>query len=514
MIGGGPSRGKVAHRGLVTVSIMLGTTMQSLDSSIANVALPHMQGSLSASQDQISWVLTCYIVAAAVATPLTGWLAGRFGRKRLFLVSIIGFTVASLFCGIAQNLAQIVIYRLLQGVFGAALVPVSQAILLDINPREKHGQAMAIWGAGIMVAPILGPTLGGWLTDAYNWRWVFFINLPIGALAFAGVSAFVSETKLDRARPFDFFGFAMLSLGIAALQMMLDRGENNDWFGSTETWVELCLAITGIWVFIVHAATAEHPFVNLAMFKDSNFVAGCILMFVLGILLYSTLALLPPLLQGLLNYPVVTAGNVLAPRGLGTMVAMLFVGRITGKIDSRWLLLFGFVVATYSLWEMTSYSLDLDVWNVVLVTGLQGFGLGFTWVPLSTASFATLPPYLRTEASAFNSLVRNVGGSLGISIGENVFDRSVQTMHASLAEHANPYNPMLHMPNVVSAWNLHTVTGLATLDAEINRQAAMIAYLDVFKLLMIITAAMIPLLLLLRKQRTPSPSGEPAIALD
>jgi MFS transporter, DHA2 family, multidrug resistance protein len=513
MIGALPGRGRVGHRGLVTISIMLGTTMQALDSSIANVALPHMQGSLSASQDQISWVLTCYIVAAAIATPLTGWLAGRFGRKRLFLVSIIGFTVASLFCGIAQNLAQIVIYRLLQGVFGAALVPVSQAILLDINPREKHSQAMAIWGAGIMVAPILGPTLGGWLTDAYNWRWVFFINLPIGALAFAGVSAFVVETKLDRERPFDFFGFAMLSLGIGALQMLLDRGESNDWFGSTETWIELGLAISGIWVFIVHAATAEHPFVNLAMFKDSNFVAGCILMFALGILLYATLALLPPLLQGLLDYPVVTAGNVLAPRGAGTMLAMLFVGRFGGKVDPRWLLLFGFIIATYSLWQMTSYSLDLDVWNVIMVTGLQGFGLGFTWVPLSTVAFTTLAPHLRTEASAFNSLVRNVGGSLGISIGENVFDRSLQTVHANLAEHANPYNAMLHMPNVATMWDLHSRAGLAALDVEINRQAAMIAYIDVFKLLMIITAAMIPLLLLLRNRPVP-PGAERAVALD
>jgi len=508
-----PGQARVAHRGLVTIAIMLGTTMQSLDSSIANVALPHMQGSLSASQDQIAWVLTSYIVAAAVATPLTGWLAGRYGRKRLFLVSIAGFTIASLFCGIAQNLAQIVIYRLLQGVFGAALVPVSQAILLDINPREKHGQAMAIWGAGIMVAPILGPTLGGWLTDTYNWRWVFLINLPIGLLAFAGVLAFVAETRLDRARPFDFFGFAMLSLGIGALQMLLDRGEGNDWFSSSETWIELCLAITGIWVFIVHAATAEHPFLNLAMFKDRNFVAGSIIMFAMGVLLYSTLALLPPLLQGLLGYPVVTAGNVLAPRGIGTMVAMLFVGRIAGKTDTRYLLLFGFIIATYSLWQMTSYSLQLDVWNVVMVTGLQGFGLGFTWVPLSLVSFATLPPHLRTEASAFNSLVRNVGGSLGISIGENVFDRTWQTNHAWLAEYANPYNMMLHLPNVAQAWNLSTRASLAALDFEINRQAQMIAYIDVFKLLMIITAAMIPLILLLRRPRQAGAAPQ-AAALD
>jgi MFS transporter, DHA2 family, multidrug resistance protein len=495
----------VQHRGLITISIMLATIMQALDTSIANVALPHMQGSLSASQDQISWVLTSYIVAAAVATPLTGWLAGRIGRKRLFLASIVGFTVASLFCGVAQNLTQIVLYRLMQGVFGAALIPLSQAILLDINPRERHASAMAVWGAGIMVAPILGPTLGGWLTDAYNWRWVFLINLPIGALAFAGVSMFVAETQINRDRPFDLFGFALLSLGIGALQLMLDRGQQNDWWGSTETWIELVLCICGFWVFVVHSATAEHPFVSLAMFKDWNFLVGCILMFLVGALLYGTIALFPPLMQDLLGYPVVTTGNVLAPRGIGTLVAMAVVGRISGRFDARLILLVGFSLTAYSLWEMTHYSLEMDIWTVVWATVLQGFGLGLVWVPLSVVSFATLPVHLRTEASAFSSLVRNVGGSLGISIGENVLVTNFQTNHAWIAEHASPYNPMLLLPNIQRSWNLHTLNGLATLNAEITRQAEMIAYIDVFKLLMVLTVAIIPLLLLLRDNRSPKP---------
>jgi MFS transporter, DHA2 family, multidrug resistance protein len=506
-------RGKPAHRGLVTLCVMLATIMQALDTSIANVALPHMQGSLSATQDQTAWVLTSYIVAAAVATPLTGWLSGRYGRKQLFLVGIVGFTLASLLCGIAQGLAEIVVYRLLQGVFGAALIPISQAILLDIYPRERHGQAMAIWGAGIVVAPILGPTLGGWLTDHYSWRWVFFINLPVGLLTFAGVVAFVSETALDLKRPFDFFGFAMLSLGIGALQMMLDRGETNDWFGSTETFIEMGLAITGFWVFLVHAATAEHPFVSLALFKDRNFVAGSILMFLIGILLYGTLALLPPLLQDLLNYPVVTAGNVLAPRGIGTLLAMAVVGRLSGRLDARLLLAVGFAITAYSLWRMTGYSLGMDIWAVISITVLQGFGLGLVWVPLSTASFYTLPAHLRTEGSAFNSLVRNIGGSIGIAIGENVLVRSIQANHAWIAEQANPYNPMLHLPSVAQAWNLHTTAGLAALNGEITRQAKMIAYLDVFQLLMILTLALLPLLFLLRDTRG-APSAEGAAALD
>jgi MFS transporter, DHA2 family, multidrug resistance protein len=504
---------KAAHRGLVTICVMLATIMQALDTSIANVALPHMQGSLSATQDQTAWVLTSYIVAAAIATPLTGWLAGRYGRKRLFIVAIIGFTCASLLCGVAQSLAQIVIYRLLQGVFGAALIPISQAILLDVYPRERHGTAMAIWGAGIVVAPILGPTLGGWLTDTYSWRWVFLINLPVGALTVAGVTWFVAETPLDRARPFDFFGFAMLSLGIGALQMLLDRGETNDWFGSTETWIELGLTIAGVWVFIVHAATADHPFVSLALFKDRNFVAGSALMFLIGILLYGTLALLPPLLQDLMNYPVMTTGLVLAPRGMGTLVAMAVVGRLTGRIDARLILVVGFAITAYSLWHMTGFSLDMDMWPIISITVLQGFGLGLVWVPLSTASFATLPAPLRTEGSAFNSLVRNIGGSIGIAVGENVLVRSIQANHAWIAEHASPFNPMLKLPNVSHAWNLHNLSGLAALNAEITRQAKMIAYLDVFVLLMVLTIAMIPLLLVLRDTRGGPREGAPA-ALD
>jgi MFS transporter, DHA2 family, multidrug resistance protein len=494
-------QGKTANRGLVTVCVMLATIMQALDTSIANVALPHMQGSLSTDQDQIAWVLTSYIVAAAIATPLTGWLAGRYGRKRLFLAAIVGFTLASLLCGIAENLAQIVIYRLLQGVFGAALIPISQAILLDIYPRERHGAAMAIWGAGIVVAPILGPTLGGWLTDNYTWRWVFFINLPVGILTVLGVLAFVSETKRERDRPFDFFGFAMLSIGIAGLQLMLDHGETNDWFAARETWIELAACIAGFWVFVVHCATAEHPFLSLALFRDRNFVSGSVLMFLIGMLLYGTLALLPPLLQDLMNYPVVTTGNVLAPRGMGTLIAMAVVGRLTGKLDARLILLVGFAVTSYSLWRMTGYSLDMDWWPIVSITVLQGFGLGLVWVPLSTASFATLPKQYRTEGSAFSSLVRNIGGSIGIAIGENELVDKVQMNHAWLAQQATPFNRMLDLPQVQHAWNLHSTAGLAALNGEITRQAAMIGYIDDFKLLMVLTLILIPMLLFLRDTR-------------
>ena len=504
-----PPHGPVANRGLITVSIMLATIMQALDTTIANVALPHMQGSLSTAQDQIPWVLTTYIVAAAIATPLTGWLTGRFGRKRMFLLAVAGFTLASALCGAATSLSQIVIFRLLQGLFGAALVPLSQAVLLDINPREKHGHAMAIWGAGIMVGPILGPTLGGWLTEDYNWRWVFYINLPIGALAFLGISVFVTETVKDRARPFDIFGFAMLSLGVGALQMMLDRGELKDWFGSTEIIVEFALAIVGFWVFFVHTLTANHPFVTPSLFKDRNFVAGLIFIFIISIILYATLALLPPLMQSLMSYPVITTGELLAPRGIGTMVAMLIVGRMIGKIDIRLILAAGFGLTAFSLWQMTHYSLEMGSGPIVSAGIVQGVGLGFTLVPLSAVAFATLAPLFRTEAAAVFSLVRNLGGSIGISVVETMLDRSIQVSHADLAAHASPFNRALVMPGVSEMWDLHTTGGMAALDAEINRQAAMIGYLNDFRLMMVITLVALPLLLLLRtpKARVQGPAA-------
>jgi len=499
--------GAVKHRGAITVSIMLATIMQALDSTIANVALPHMQGSLSAASDTITWVLTSYIIAAAIMTPMAGWLSGRFGRKQVFLVAVAGFTVASMLCGTAESLAQMVIWRLLQGVFGAALVPLSQSVLLDINPREKHGSAMAIWGAGIMVGPILGPMLGGWLTDEYNWRWVFYINLPVGILAFLGIMAFLPRAGRDADRPFDFFGFAMLSLGIGALQMMLDRGELKDWFGSTEILIEGALAVGGLYVFLAHSLTAEHPFLQPALFKDRNFVAGLVLIFIVGIILLATLALLPPMLQNLMNYPVVTTGIVTAPRGLGTLLAMLAVGRLVNRVDSRLLMFTGLALTAYSLYEMMGYSLQMGEGPIVWAGIVQGLGLGFIFVPLSAVTFATLPSEFRTEAAGIYSLLRNVGSSTGISIVQTVLTQNTQINHAAIAEHVTRYNPLLHFPQIEKFWDVHTTAGLAALDHEITRQAAMIGYINDFKLMMIITLAAIPMLLLVRR-----PARRPAAA--
>src|SRR5690606_25548488 len=313
--------GSTAHRGFITVSVMLATIMQALDTTIANVALPHMQGTMGATYEQIAWVLTSYIVAAAICMPLTGFVAARFGRRRLFLWSVVGFTITSMLCGAAQNLEQIVLFRLLQGVFGASLVPLSQAVLLDAYPREQHGSAMALWGLGVMVGPILGPTLGGWLTEYYDWRWVFYINLPFGILAWLGITAYVHETPLQHGRRFDWFGFAMLSLAIGAFQMMLDRGHTLDWFASTEIAVEAILAGAGLYLFVAHMLTHDHPFLEPQLFRDRNFVVGLLFIFVVGMILLTTMTLLPPFLQNLLGYPVVDVGVLLAPRGVGTMAA-------------------------------------------------------------------------------------------------------------------------------------------------------------------------------------------------
>ncbi len=486
------------RRGPITVSVMLATIMQVLDTTIATVALPHMQGSLGATHEQISWVLTSYIVAAAVVMPLTGFLSARFGRKRLFMISIAGFTVTSMLCGAAQDLTQLVLFRMLQGVFGASLVPLSQAVLLDTYPRERHGAAMALWGIGVMVGPILGPTLGGWLTEYYGWRWVFYINLPFGLLAWAGMAAYVRETEIDPARRFDLAGFAMLGVGVGALQMMLDRGGTLDWFESTEIIVEAVLAGLGLYLFVAHILTRERPFIDPALFRDRNFSIGLLFIFVVGFILMTTMTLLPPFLQNLLGYPVVDIGLVLAPRGVGTMVAMLVVGRLAGKVDVRPQLLTGLLLVSLSQWEMTRFNLDTTGWDIVRTGMVQGFGLGFLFVPLSTVAFSTLAPRLRTEGTALFSLVRNIGMSIGVSVVVTQLSSNTQANHAALAQFIEPFRFALRHAAGIGAVDPSSAAGLSLIDAEVMRQAAALAYLQDFRLMMWVTLAAVPLVLLLR----------------
>jgi len=487
---------QVQHRGLITVSIMLATIMQVLDTTIANVALPSMTGDLDASRDTITWVLTSYIVAAAIMTPVTGWLADRFTKRGLFLVSIVGFVVSSMACGMAWSLSVMVTFRILQGLFGAAIVPLSQTFLLDINPPEKAGQAMAMWGAGIMVGPIIGPTLGGWLTEYYNWRWVFFINLPVGIVAFLGCTAFLPRA-LSRPRRFDFFGFAMLSVAIGALQLMLDRGEVVDWFSSPEIWTYLFLTMTGFWVFGVHMLTAAHPFLDPRMFTDRNFLTGLTFIFIIGIILLASLALLPPMLTRIYGYPVVTTGLVMAPRGVGTMISMVFAGRMVQRVDARLLVATGLVLAAVSLWMMTGFSPQMDRWPVITSGVVQGLGLGLVFVPLSTVAFATLDPKFRAEATSLFSLVRNIGSAIGISIVTVALSRNLQINHAELGAAITPFNPTLGQISPRAA--MGDPTALSQLDGLVNLQALMVGYLDDFKLMMIVCLSALPLALLLRK---------------
>ncbi len=434
--------GVVPNRGLITLCAMVATLMQALDSTIANVALPYMQGSLSATSDQITWVLTSYIVAAAIMTAPVGWLSARFGRKNLFLVCLVGFTIASMLCGVAQSLEQMVLFRLLQGVFGAALVPLSQATMLDIYPPEQRGSAMALWGVGVMVGPILGPTLGGYLTDLYNWRYVFYVNLPFGILATAGLLIFLPKEQAKSELRFDWLGFGVLALGLGAFQLMLDRGQDQDWFGSREIVVEAVLAGLGTYLFVVHLLTAEKPFLPPRIFRDRNFAASLAVMFSVGMILLASSALLAPWLQTLAGYPVAAAGLILAPRGLGTMAAMMISGRLTSRMDPRLLMALGVILLCYSLYEQTGWTPDISLDPVAINTIIQGAGLGFVFIPLQVIAFATLAPELRTDATSLLSLVRNVGSAVGVSATSALLARNIQVAHADMAGHVTPFSSL------------------------------------------------------------------------
>ena len=493
---------------------MIATLMQALDNTIANVALPYIQGSLSATLDQITWVLTSYIIAAAIMTAPVGWLAARFGRKALFVACLTGFTVASMLCGFAESLTQMVLFRLLQGMFGAALVPLSQATMLDLYPIEQRGSAMALWGMGVMVGPILGPTLGGYLTDVYNWRWVFFINLPFGIAAIAGMMVFMKETGRNAALRFDWIGFAVLSMGLAGLQLMLDRGQQKDWFGSMEIIAETVIAALGFYLFLVHLFTAKQPFITPRIFRDVNFVSGLLVMFAVGMVLLSSSALLAPYLQNLGGYEVSDAGLLMVPRGLGTMLAMLLAGRLINRTDPRVLMLIGILMIAASMWWMMGWTPDVSVWSLSTTTMVQGFGLGLVFTPLQVVAFATLPVALRTDGTALFSLMRNVGSAIGISVTSFLLAQNTQIMHASLAAQVTPFNRMLQTGGAYLFWNAAAPPGLAALNAEITRQASIIAYVDDFKLMLLITLPTALLLLLMRRPGVVTQSAEQAAALD
>jgi DHA2 family multidrug resistance protein len=485
------------RRWLATIAIILATFMTTLDQTIANVALPHIQASVSASPDQITWVLTSYIVAAAIMIPLSGWLAGRIGIKRMLLISVGAFALTSMACGAAVTLPQLVIFRLFQGLAGASLVPLSQAVIMDINPPEKQSQAIAMWSSSAMLGPVFGPVVGGYLTEHLNWRWCFYINVPIALLALAGIWIFLAADGPARRKTFDFLGFGMLSLFIGATQLLLDRGPSQDWFSAKEIWIEAALGATGLWVFIFHTLTTARPFFDRAMARNRNFVSGCIFSFFFGFTMTGSTALLPLMLQSLLAYPVFIAGLISAPRGFGTSLAMFLMGWIAAKADPRLMIALGVACASVGFVQMTHFDLSMSGRGPMIAGLVQGFGSGMIVVPLMTLSFAALPISLRAEGSGLITLARNLGGSVGISVMQALLVANTQVMHASIAARIAPNDPVVRA--LPPALNPSTMAGAEGLNAEITRQAAMVAYVDDFRLLLVLMLAGLPLLLLMRR---------------
>jgi DHA2 family multidrug resistance protein len=496
---------RVPHRGLITASAMLAMFMQTLDSTIANVALPYMQGSMSASADEITWVLTSYVIAAAIMTAPVGWMAVRFGRKRLFIICIAGFTVTSMMCGAAQSLEQLVGFRLLQGMFGAALAPLSQATMLDIYPFSRRAQAMAIFSMGVTMGPMVGPTLGGYLTDMYSWRWVFYVNLPFGILSAVGLFLFMPAAPARPSLKFSWYGFGVLALGCGALQMMLDRGQTLDWFSSPEIIAEATLAGLGFYLFIVHMWTAEKPFLSAGLFKDRNFSSGMVMVFCVSSVMLATSALLAPYLQNLAGYPVYTAGWALAPRSIGTMAAMYLASQLGMKVDQRKIMAVGLVILGWALWVMSTWTPDVTEHQMWVVMVLQGFAVGLVFNPMTVMAYTTLSSSLRGEGTALQSLARNIGSAIGISVTSFTLTREVQVNHADIAATITPFDRVLQAGDAVSHMlDPATRHGAALLDRMVNQQAEIIAYNNDFRLMMLTIVPPLLLLLLMRRHARPA----------
>jgi len=461
---------------IVLMCSMAGVLMQALDTTIANVALPHMQGSLQASRDQITWVLTSYIIAAAIMTAPVGWIASRFGKKNFILVALGGFTITSMLCGAAQTLDQMILFRLLQGAFGAALSPLSQSIMLDLYPPQKRGNIMAIWGMGVMLGPILGPTLGGYLTESFNWRWVFYVNVPFGIAAVSGIFLFFKDTPRDSTMRFDWSGFAFLAIGLASLQLLLDRGTDKAWFESMEIVVEGVIAGTAIYLFVVHMITAKTPFIPPKIFNDRNFFSALFMMFVVGAIMLASSALLPPFLQNLAGYSVTDTGLLMAPRGIGTMIAMMFAGRFAMRFDPRIVMTLGMAMIEWSMWDMSAWTPHINEMRLIEVSVVQGFGMGFVFVPLQLVAFATLPGYYRTDGTALMNLIRNIGSAIGVSVTTTVLAYSVQMNHNLLSHIGSPFNRALAVNGPSLMMSPQLPFGLANLNGLVEMRAESAAF--------------------------------------
>ena len=501
------------NRTMIVASVMLATILTALDATIANVALPHMAGSVSASQDQIAWVLTSYIVAGAICTPITGWLSNRLGRKRILVWSVIGFVAASALCGAAQNLAEIVFFRIAQGAFAAPLIPLSQALILDIFSVSERGPAMSIWGVGVMVAPIVGPVLGGWLTESWSWRWVFYINLPIGILCLLGIMTFIPDTPPDQRRKFDITGFLLLGVAIAALQLMFDRGQGQGWFDSPEIIAEACVAFVAFWFSLVHSFTSAKPFLPLPIFKDLNFATSGALGVMVGVVILSVSALLPLMLQTVYGFSVLQTGLLSSPRGFGSIISMLIVGRLIGRVDTRVLLVIGQAIFAVSFFHLSLFTLDTSTSEIAGNGFFQGLGTGLVFLPLTTMAFGTLAPHFRPDATSFYTLMRNLGGSAGISIMLAMLATFSAGARGVLVTPYSPDNQMIQPETMPQPMSITDPTGVVMLSSEVDHQASMLGYTQVFHLMFLVTIAMMPLVLLMRmpKQSLVRGGSEPGV---
>jgi DHA2 family multidrug resistance protein len=481
---------------LITASLMAASTMVAVDMTIANVALPHMQAEMSASQDQITWVLTSYLIAGAIATPLSGWLADRYGRRVLVIASVTGFTLASLLCGVSNSLPMIVIARLIQGACGAGLVPMAQATLLDINPPHKQASAMAVFSLGSMLGPLIGPTLGGWLTDSLSWRWVFFINLPFGVLALAGMIISNYDSREAGTRRFDMFGFAALSIGLAAFQLMLDRGEQKDWFESPEICAYAAVLALSIWTTLIHSVTARNTFVKLDLFADRNFAIGSILSIGVGVVAFATVPMMVVMQQNLLGFSALHTGMIGLPRGVGSLAAIMIVTRIINVVDTRMIMAAGTAITASALLMYAHTDLYVDDRTLIVIGFIQGFGGGFIFLPLSLTVFSTLSPRLRNEGTAMYALTRNLGQSLGISFLQSRLIHLTAVSHVALTQGVRPDNPIVSYAR--PDFDMGSAASVAQITAEIGRQANMVGTVQVFQLVFVAGVAMLPLIFLMK----------------
>ncbi len=500
---------------LIAVGVMLATFMEVLDTSIANIALPHIAGSMSATTDEATWVLTSYLVSNAIILPMTGWLANHFGRKRLLILCIGFFTIASALCGAAPTLPLLILARVLQGVGGGAMVPIAQAVLLESFPPQKRGVAMAAFAQGVVVAPILGPTLGGWITDNYSWRWIFYVNLPFGVLAIFMAQWLVEDPpyiKRNKHATIDFIGFAVLCLWLAALQITLDKGQEKDWFGSV--WIRWTIGISLVAMigFIAREFTAEHPLVDLRVFRNRNFAVGVFLMTILAGILYGTTAELPLFMQTLMGYPALQSGLTQSPRGVAAFITTFLVGRIVGKIRSRYLLLFGFALLAFSAWKLSWVNLQVSAASVIWPSVLNGIAISFIFVPLTTSTMSQLSQSQIGNASGLYNLMRNLGGSMGIAFVTTMLARGAQKHEALMVSHLTPTDPAFVQQLAAARHALSRQADPVTAAHQaysiiyqtLDDQARVWAFVDNFRLFCLLALGCIPLIFLFKRVSRPA----------